>query len=101
MGSLNGTFVNDERITEAILPPGDLLRLGTVTFRAAYDPPMGEPPEAGAAQRETAQPEIGLAADDEPLDVQEVEEVGEVEDFGDFEIVELDDGDRPTEVPDV
>ncbi len=101
MGSLNGTFVNNERITEAILPPGDLLRLGTVTFRAAYDPPMGEPPEAGAAQRETAQPEIGLTTDDAPLDVQEVEELGEVEDFGDFEIVELDDGDRPTEVPDV
>ena len=101
MGSLNGTFVNNERITEAILPPGDLLRLGTVTFRAAYDPPMGEPPEAGAAQRETAQPEIGLTTDDAPLDVQEVEEVGEVADFGDFEIVDLDDGDRPTEVPDV
>ena len=104
MGSLNGTFVNDERITEAILPPGGLLRLGTVTFRAAYDPPMGEHPETGAAQVQPAQPEIGLAADDDPLDVQEVEEieeVGEVADFGDFEIVELDDGDRPTEVPDV
>ena len=101
MGSLNGTFINDERITEAVLPPGDLLRLGTVTFRAAYDPPTGEPPENGTPQAQTAQPEIGLAVDEEPLDVQEVEEVGEVADFGDFEIVDLDDGDRPTEVPDV
>src|SRR5688572_27531554 len=37
LGSLNGTFVNNERITESILGPGELLTVGTVTFRAVYD----------------------------------------------------------------
>ena len=36
LGSLNGTFVGSERITEAELPPGELLTIGTVTFRAIY-----------------------------------------------------------------
>lgn len=35
--SLNGTYVGDERITEAILEPGALLTVGTVTFRAVYE----------------------------------------------------------------
>lgn len=37
LGSLNGTFVNNERVTESPLPPGDLLTVGTVTFRAVYE----------------------------------------------------------------
>src|SRR3954451_8992403 len=37
LGSLNGTFVNNERITESVLAPGELLTVGTVTFRAVYD----------------------------------------------------------------
>jgi predicted component of type VI protein secretion system len=37
LGSLNGTFVNNERVTESPLPPGELLTIGTVTFRAVYD----------------------------------------------------------------
>jgi pSer/pThr/pTyr-binding forkhead associated (FHA) protein len=36
LGSLNGTFVNNERITESPLAPGELLTVGTVTFRAVY-----------------------------------------------------------------
>lgn len=35
--SLNGTFVGSERIDEAVLHSGDLLTVGTVTFRAIYD----------------------------------------------------------------
>lgn len=37
MGSLNGTYVNNERITESVLPANELLTVGTVTFRAIYD----------------------------------------------------------------
>ncbi len=37
LDSMNGTYVGDERITEAILHPGALLTVGTVTFRAIYD----------------------------------------------------------------
>jgi len=37
LDSLNGTYVGDERITEAVLEPGALLTVGTVTFRAMYE----------------------------------------------------------------
>ena len=37
LDSMNGTYIGDERITEAILEPGALLTVGTVTFRAMYD----------------------------------------------------------------
>lgn len=36
LGSLNGTFIGNEPITEAPLPPGELLTVGAVTFRAIY-----------------------------------------------------------------
>jgi pSer/pThr/pTyr-binding forkhead associated (FHA) protein len=36
LDSLNGTFVNNNRIDEAVLPPGGLLTLGSITFRAVY-----------------------------------------------------------------
>ncbi len=37
MGSLNGTFINNQRIEEpTFLPSGDLLTIGAVTFRAVY-----------------------------------------------------------------
>lgn len=102
MGSLNGTFINNERITEAVLPPGELLTLGTVTFRAAYQPSAAGPPDSAAAAAAPQDLEIGLAPDDEePLEVEEVVEVmeeGEVADFGDFEIVEIDEDDQQTGV---
>jgi predicted component of type VI protein secretion system len=37
LDSMNGTYIGDERITEAILDPGALLTVGTVTFRASYE----------------------------------------------------------------
>ena len=37
MGSSNGTFVNDERITEATLNPGDVIRVGPVQFVVQVD----------------------------------------------------------------
>ena len=36
LGSLNGTFIGRERVTERIIQPGELLTIGTVTFRAVY-----------------------------------------------------------------
>lgn len=57
LGSLNGTFVNNERIEgEVELPPGELLTVGTVTFRAVYEgdatasaPPSAAPKAAAPA----------------------------------------------------
>ncbi|MEZ6099553.1 MAG: FHA domain-containing protein [Pirellulaceae bacterium] len=36
LGSLNGTFVGNQRISDHSLEPGDLLTLGTITFRAVH-----------------------------------------------------------------
>jgi len=36
-GSLNGTVIEGERITEAVLRPGDTLTVGPLTFRAEYE----------------------------------------------------------------
>ena len=39
LGSLNGTYVNNERIDgQQLLDPEQLLTLGNVTFRAVYEP---------------------------------------------------------------
>ena len=38
LGSLNGTFINNQRITESVIEPGELLTVGAVTFRAVYEP---------------------------------------------------------------
>ncbi|MDA8563626.1 FHA domain-containing protein [Mariniblastus sp.] len=46
LGSLNGTFVNNQKIeSDQVLEPNQLLTLGNVTFRAVYevtDEPQGE-----------------------------------------------------------
>lgn len=36
LGSLNGTFVDGERVSDAVLKPGGMLNIGSVTFRAVY-----------------------------------------------------------------
>lgn len=53
LGSLNGTFINNERISDSALPSGELLTVGAVTFRAVYDTPekSGPPATGGAAAK--------------------------------------------------
>jgi pSer/pThr/pTyr-binding forkhead associated (FHA) protein len=46
LGSTNGTFINGERTTEAVLKPGQILRLGSVEMRLET--------EAGAAPAKKA-----------------------------------------------
>jgi predicted component of type VI protein secretion system len=52
LGSLNGTFIGKTRITESILFPGQLLTIGTVTFRAVY----GEENGSEAMQQDAEEP---------------------------------------------
>jgi hypothetical protein len=82
MGSLNGTYVNNARLSEpTLLPSGDLLTIGDVTFRAEYyvDPNM-KPPEGmqtarisglqtSFATRPPAEPMPDFAASDDDVDV--------------------------------
>lgn len=75
LGSLNGTYVNNEKVTESELPPNELLTVGTVTFRAVYEPQQSDA-EAPAepipqflpskAQQEDEQPTVRV---DPPSDI--------------------------------
>jgi pSer/pThr/pTyr-binding forkhead associated (FHA) protein len=53
LNSTNGTFINGEKITESVLKPGQILRLGQIELRLE-----GDQPEAGA----TATTASGTAA---------------------------------------
>lgn len=64
LGSLNGTFVNNQRIEgDAPLQPGQLLTIGTVTFRAIYEDAVvgGQPPSGPAPQMKTGAPAMPSA----------------------------------------
>src|SRR3974390_2818525 len=47
LNSTNGTFINDEKITESVLKPGQTLRLGQIELRLEIGAPA--PPPAAAA----------------------------------------------------
>ncbi len=82
--SLNGTYVANQRITDATLPPGELLTIGTVTFRAVYGtevdvdddetlPPTADGSESTAGSKMPyATEDVSKASTSEPQD--EVEE---------------------------
>jgi pSer/pThr/pTyr-binding forkhead associated (FHA) protein len=53
LGSTNGTFINGEKITEAVLKPGQTLRLGNIELK--LDVP-GAPAALGAAPSATPAP---------------------------------------------
>ena len=55
LGSLNGTFVDGERISDAALKPGGMLNIGSVTFRAVYGV---MPPESDDSAVEFGAPRI-------------------------------------------
>lgn len=57
LGSSNGTFVNDRRITEQTLRPGDMIRVGTVTFTVQIN---GKPAQIAAPEEVAAM----MGADD-------------------------------------
>jgi hypothetical protein len=63
VGSANGTFVGDSRVTEAPLRSGDRLTVGPLVFQAVYEAPNGaEEPSAGPGRMATvvqSEPETG------------------------------------------
>ena len=54
LGSLNGTFVGKQRVEQSVLKPGELLTVGTVTFRALYDNVDAEDADQAIASIDTA-----------------------------------------------
>jgi predicted component of type VI protein secretion system len=120
LGSSNGTFLNGQRVQEALLSPGDTIQVGPVVFAVQID---GEPPEddlrpvtaGGAAEEEPiplgdededaatmdprkAEPRSNGAGRangggaEEPLDLDELQPVGDSEDAA-FDALNADDGD--------
>jgi predicted component of type VI protein secretion system len=82
LGSLNGTFINNERVSDTVLPPGNLLTVGTVTFRAVYEAPAGEQPDVAVA---------AATEDSEGMDIEEFTMLDMDDDDADIAEVELDD----------
>src|SRR5688572_27510649 len=45
MRSTNGTFINDVMITEGVLKPGEVLRLGEIELKLEATPPVKQTPK--------------------------------------------------------
>ena len=94
LGSLNGTYHGDQRITEPVyLEPGDTLTVGSITFQAQYgdfqddQAPPTVPPSAEADTKDVEDelPDFLSAPDDEDDIEDVVEESEDEEGFPDFE----------------
>ena len=116
LGSLNGTFIGSERVTEALLPAGGLLTVGTVTFRALYGDPdqvqewLVEESATGPEELETFAPVSGetlrdAAPDDQDDSVEEFEDIEVIEDSaelaGPAEVVDVEDASGEEDEPQV
>jgi predicted component of type VI protein secretion system len=65
LGSRNGTFLNDQKITEEVqIKPGDLLRIGPMTFLIGQGKPT---PAKAAAATEPAKAAGKSSADDDMI----------------------------------
>jgi pSer/pThr/pTyr-binding forkhead associated (FHA) protein len=64
LGSSNGTFINDERIVEpTFLFPGELLRVGKISFTPEYElPPESEPSEKSQSGFSSAKTKLSSAS---------------------------------------
>jgi len=93
LDSLNGTFVGNQRVAESVLSPGELLTIGTVTFRAVYgdwteplsvDELPGDTPTVAPAGKTVQE---AAPVEDEPVEMDEFIEVDQIEEIDD-ELVE-------------
>lgn len=109
LGSSNGTFVNDQKVTETTLKAGDMVRVGPVQFTVQIDgkPDKVGPPTAAAKPPAAAQPAAKSAASDEAtrvgpskspakpsvdedFDIDALEEL-DADDLSDFDIDDISD----------
>jgi pSer/pThr/pTyr-binding forkhead associated (FHA) protein len=119
LGSSNGTFVNDVKVAETTLRPGDRLRVGPFTFVVQIDgqpkdiktiassPAKASPAEATTQTGHGAGSKAKPAKDDEEfdldnLDVEDLDEVDldELSPIGDLDELEEIDSDELEELDD-
>jgi predicted component of type VI protein secretion system len=98
LGSSNGTFVNDQKVSEAVLKPGDRIKIGPILFTVQIDgvPAKISPPQA-AAPAVMAPPEAPTRIvapagvtdiESDELDLDQLEEL-DSEDLSDFDIDDI------------
>ncbi|HTQ52168.1 MAG TPA: FHA domain-containing protein [Candidatus Acidoferrales bacterium] len=56
LNSTNGTFINDEKVTESVLKPGQTLRLGQIELRLENGAPAAPAPAPAASPAASAPP---------------------------------------------
>ena len=61
LNSTNGTFINGEKITEAALKPGGILRLGRIELRLESDTPGAAAPKKPVEQTQTVAMQRGVS----------------------------------------
>jgi pSer/pThr/pTyr-binding forkhead associated (FHA) protein len=61
LGSRNGTYIANKKVTEAELPSGALLTIGTITFRAEYQMTPQESPTSTGQSGGSGAPRIQLS----------------------------------------
>jgi len=61
LSSTNGTFINGEKITEAALKPGGILRLGRIELRLESDTPGAAAPKKPVEQTQTVAMQRGVS----------------------------------------
>lgn len=71
LNSTNGTYINGERITEAPLKPGQILRLGQVELRLEAEAPAAAAPAAAGPPRKTPEGTMILQRGISPTDLEQ------------------------------
>jgi predicted component of type VI protein secretion system len=64
LNSTNGTFINGEKVTEKVLKPGQLLRLGQIEMRLETDTPTAGPMKKPIDQTMVMKPQRGVSLTD-------------------------------------
>lgn len=102
LGSRNGTFVNDRALDKEVrLQPGDLLRVGPMTFLVSEEKTAPEPSaEVSGADTPEKTGESGEASTDDDLIAAWLSEGGDIEQSGqDTTVVVPSPGQNPAEEP--
>jgi hypothetical protein len=79
LNSTNGTFINGEKITEKVLKPGELLRLGQIEMRLDPDGAPAAAPGASAGSETPAPAPGGKKPVDHTMVMQRGVKLGELE----------------------
>src|SRR4026207_1108616 len=64
LNSTNGTFINGEKVTETVLKPGEILRLGQIEMRLETEATAAAPPSKKPADHTIVMQQRGVKIDE-------------------------------------